>query len=464
MTTAPGQMLTVEALAEGFRGGLVRPGDPSYDEQRAIFNAMYDKRPALVARCSGVADVIAAVDYARDQGSEIAVRCGGHSVHGYSAVEGGIVIDVRPMSGIWVDPEARTARAQAGLNWGGFDRETQAFGLATTGGRISTTGITGQTLGSGSGWLERQFGLSCDNLISVDLVTADGELVTASERQNPELFWGLRGAGHNFGVVTSLEFRLHPVGPIVLGGMLLFPVEAAPELLRVYRDLMREAPDEFGGLFGILTAPPEEFVPEAFRGQRAVGVVVCHTGDIDQGQELLAPFRERGPQVDLVQPMPYCAVQQLLDAGSPYGQRQYWRTETVHELTDAAIDAAVEQGSQVPQPFSLMTLEPGGRAIARVGEDDTPISHRDAEFRYYAIGVWDEPVEDELVIGWARDFSAAMDPHASEGIQLNFPSDISQARIRRTFGEEKYARLVALKDQYDPNNLFHLNGNIEPSG
>ncbi len=451
-----------EAFASDFRGEVLRPDDPGYDAARLVFNGMYQRRPAQIARCGGVADVIAAVNYARDEGLDVAVRGGGHSVQGYSSLDDGLVIDLNPMKGARVDPASRTVTAAAGMTWGELDRETQVHGLAVTGGRISNTGIAGLTLGSGSGWLERSLGLSCDNLISADLVTADGRLVRASDAEEPELFWGLKGAGANFGIVTALEFQLHPVGPIVLGGMLLFPRDQAAELLGQYRELMRRAPDEFGGAIAWLTAPPEEFVPEDVRLQPVMGVVVCHTGDQQEGEALVNELREAGPVVDLVMPMPYLVVQQLLDASAPFGQHGYWKVDTVDEMTDEAMETIVEHAGQTPGPFSITILEPGGRAIARTPDADSPIGNRGAEYRYYAVAAWEDPEETEASIAWARAFYSAMERFSSSGPQVNFVN-ADEDRLRRVYGDAKYERLVALKDRWDPGNLFRLNANIAPS-
>ena len=462
MASAPA-MTPAETFAADFGGEVLRPDDSGYEHARVVYNAMYARRPAHIALCTGVADVVSAVNYARAEGLQVAVRGGGHSIQGYSSCDDGLVIDLQRMKGIRVDPGARTTLAQAGLTWGEFDRETQLFGLAVTGGRISNTGVAGLTLGSGSGWLERSLGLSCDNVISMDVVTADGRVVTASENENPDLFWGLRGGGGNFGIVTALEYRLHPVGPIVLGGMLLFENEKAAQLLGVYRELMQRAPDEFGGAFAFLTAPPEEFVPESLRFQPVAGIVVCHTGDQTEGEALVAELRDHGPAVDLVMPMPYVVVQQLLDGSAPFGHFGYWKVDTVDEMTDAAADTIIEHAGRMPQPFSITILEPGGRAIARMDDADTPIGHRDADFRYYAIAEWEDPVQEDGARQWARDFSSAMEPFSSAGIQVNFATEVDDARLKGIYGEEKWKRLVALKDEWDPNNVFNLNANIKPS-
>ncbi len=456
----------VQELSMAFGGPLLRPGDEDYDSAREIFNGMYDHRPALIARCGGVADVIAAVGFARDSGLEVAVKAGGHGVPGYASCDDGIVIDVSPMKGVFVDPEARTARAAGGATWGEFDRETQAFGLATTGGRITTTGVAGLTLGSGSGWLERKFGFTVDNLLSLQLVTAAGEVVTASETENPELFWGLRGGGGNFGIVTSFEYRLHPVGPIVVGGLLGYPRERAPELLRAWADHLRDAPDELGSGFAFITAPPEEFVPEEVRGQPVCGVVVLYAGPVEEGQAVVQGLRDAlgPPAMDLAMPMPYLVVQQLLDGANPPGRPQYWKSDTIREMTDDAVATLVEHATRIPSATTAIVLEAKGGAIPRVPEDSMALIGRKPAFAFYGIAQWEDAGEAEDHMRWARELGQAMEPFSGKDIALNFVMDEGTERVQSAFGQEKYARLVALKDRYDPGNLFRRNQNIIPSG
>jgi FAD/FMN-containing dehydrogenase len=456
----------VQELGAGFGGALLRPEDEGYDAARAIFNGMYDRRAALVARCTGVADVVAAVNFARDNGFEVAVKAGGHSVPGYASCDDGIVIDLSPMKGVFVDPEARTARAAGGVTWGEFDRETQAFGLATTGGRITTTGLGGLTLGSGSGWLERKFGFTVDNLLSAQVVTAAGEVVTASESENPELFWGLRGGGGNFGIVTSFEYRLHPLGPIVLGGLMGYPRERAPELLRAWSDHIQSAPEELGGGFAFLTAPPEEFVPAEARGRPICGVVVLYAGSVEEGEPVVQALKEAlgPPAMDLVMPMPYLVVQQLLDAANPPGRPQYWKSDTLNEMSDGAIETLVEHANRIASPFSVVVLEAKGGAIARVPEDSMALIGRKPAFAFYGISQWEDGDDADAHIRWAREFGDAMEPHSGKDIALNFVMDEGNERVQAAFGPEKYARLVALKDEYDPGNLFSRNQNVKPSG
>jgi hypothetical protein len=454
----------VQELASGFRGELIRAEDPRYDQARTVYNAMIDRRPAIIARCQGVADVVAAVNFARTMGLVVAVRSGGHSMPGYGVCDGGMVIDLSPMKGMWVDPVTRTARAQTGLTWGEFDRETQLFGLATTGGRVTTTGIGGQTLGSGSGWLERKFGLTLDNLRSAEVVTAAGEFIRASESENPELFWGLRGGGGNFGVVTSLEYQLHPVGPIVLGGLLLHPAAKAPDVLRFWRDFVETAPDELGTLAAFITAPPAPFVPPHLQGQPALGVAVCWAGAIEDGERALRPLREFGPpEVDVLQPMPYTAVQAMFDESFPRGRQNYWKAQNMDVLSDAAIDVILDRASSITSPFSMLFAEPKGRAISQVKDEETALGGREAALTLFAFSVWEERSEADEHLAWARQTMEAMRAFTTSGVSMNFTSDQPSDMVRASFGgPEKYERLVDLKDTYDPTNLFRLNQNIKP--
>jgi hypothetical protein len=456
----------VEQLAEAMRGEVLHPESPGYDEARAVWNGMFDKRPAVIARCAGVADVIQAVDFARANALEVAVRSGAHSANGYGVCDDGIVIDLSPMKGIRVDPESHTVRAEAGLTWGEFDKETQAFGLAVTGGRFSTTGIAGLALGSGSGWLERKCGLTGDNLLSADVVTADGRLVKCSPRENEDLYWGIRGGGGNFGIVTSFVFRLHEVGPIIYGGMLVGDPAKAPEVLRFMREYMEEAPDDLGAGIAFVSAPPEPFVPPEMHFKPILGMIICWTGDQEEGERVLAPIREiMQPMMDMVVPMPYVALQSMLDGGGPKGIRGYMKAEFMDELSDAAIEKFVAHGATRPSPTTQLLLEPMGGAISKLGEDDTALGRRDVSWCYHALSMWMEPGADAEAahVEWARNLSTDLEPETTDGVYLNFTSDAGDERVRKTFGEEKYAKLVALKDKYDPANMFHLNANIKPS-
>ena len=466
MATSMDALSIDDQLAQTFRGALVGPEHAEFDGARMVWNGMFDRRPRVVARCSGAADVIAAVNFARENSLAVAVRGGGHSASGYGTCDDGLVIDLSPMKGIRVDPQAQTVRAEAGLTWGEFDRETQAFGLAVTGGRFSTTGIAGLTLGSGSGWLERKCGLTADNLLSADLVTADGSLLTASASENEELFWGLRGGGGNFGVVTSFEYRLHEIGPIIYGGMLVCAPDRAGEVLRFMRDYMQDAPEDLGCAVAFVSAPPEPFVPAEMHFAPVLGIVVCWTGSMEEGERVLAPIREvAAPLMDMVQPMPYTALQMMLDGGGPHGTRAYMKAEFLPDLGDEVIEKIVAHGGSRPGPMAQLLMEPMGGAISRVGDDETALGRRDVPWCYHALAMWMEPDAQtaEAHVEWARSLAGDLKPHVIDGVYLNYTSDEGEDRVRSSYGEEKYARLVALKDRYDPENLFHLNQNVRPS-
>lgn len=444
----------VRDFASALRGRVLRPGEDGYDAARRVWNAAVDKQPALIARCAEVEDVVRAVRFAREHGLLVAVRGGGHNVAGSGTCDGGIVVDLSPMKGIVVDPAKRTARAQAGLTWGEFDRETQRWGLATTGGLVSSTGIGGLTLGGGLGWLMRRHGLTCDNLLSASLVLADGARVTASADEHPDLFWGLRGGGGNFGIVTSFEYRLHPVGP-VLAGLIAHPWERARAALRFYRELSSEAPDE-------LTAHALLF--KDADGAPALAFVVCCSGSLVEGEEVLRPLREWGPPADdTVAPVTYTAWQTAFDAANPSGLRNYWKSNALRELGDGAIDALIERFPSAPAPRSNVLIERLGGAVGRVGEQDTAYTHRDAPYDFLAAAVWDDPADDEPNIAWAREIASTLAPFARDTAYVNYLGEEGVDRVRAAYGAAKYERLAALKAEYDPTNLFRANQNIEPS-
>jgi hypothetical protein len=456
----------VDELTPRFDGLLLQPGDDGYDEARKVWNGMFDRRPALVARCRSVDDVVAAVNFAREAGLEVAVRGGGHSAVGYGSVDDGIVIDLRDMNSIVVDPEAQTARAGAGATWGEFDAATQEHGLAVTGGRFSTTGIAGLTLGSGSGWIERKCGLTADNLIAVELVTADGRVLRASKDENQELFWGVRGGSGNFGVITSFEYHLHRIGPMILGGMLIALPDRAEATLKFMRDYMREAPDDLGAGIAFISAPPEPFVPPEMHFKPIVAMIVCWTGDHEEGERVIAPIKEAmQPVMDMVQPMPYAALQSMLDASGPHGIRGYFKAEFMDDLSDQAIAKFIEYGASRPGPLVQLLLEPMGGAISRVDDDESALGRRQVRWCYHALTMWMEPDQEaaDRHIGWARNLAAELEPSTTTGVYLNYTSDGGDDRVRSAYGPEKYERLVALKDEHDPDNLFHLNQNIRPS-
>ena len=449
---------------ERFSGTIIHPDDDGYDDARRVFNGMIDRRPALIARCVDVDDVVAVVNLAREHDLPLSVYGGGHGVTGAAVVDGAICLDMRGMRAVSVDPNERTVRVEGGATWGEVDAATQEHGLAVTGGRASTTGVAGLALGSGSGWLERAFGYVCDNLLEVEVVTADGKVLTASDAENPDLFWGLRGGGGNFGVVTSFLLRLRPLGPIVLGGMLLYPAARAAELVRVYRDFMEGAPDEVGTGLAFITAPPEDFVPGPMRGQPVVGIVCCYAGSVEDGEKALRPLRELPYLgVDVVQPMPYVAVQQLLDAAIPKGMQNYWTADFFSGLPDEAVDTLVSHATKPVSPLTQILLIPGGGAIARVDEDAMAFGQRSAPWNIHYLSVWPDPADTETNIAYTRAIATAMKPWTTGRAYLNFIGDEGAGRVEAAFGAEKYARLAALKREWDPTNLFRHNQNIAPA-
>lgn len=440
---------------------LITSDDPRYDEARTVFNAMIDRRPAVIAQCESPADVVEALSLAQREHYELAVRSGGHSVAGMSVNDGGLVVDVRPMKQIDVDPDLRQARVGAGATWGEFDRAAQEHGLATTGGRVSTTGVSGFTLGGGSGWLERTCGLACDNLVSVDLVTADGREVTASEDENPELFWGLHGGGGNFGVATSFVFRMSPVGPEVTAGLLIWPGEAAADVSRLYRDIAHSGPDELGSGLILLTGPPEDFIPAHLQGTTVVAVAALWAGDVDEGAEAVQPFRDLSPEVDLVGPMPYADFQCMID--DPPGLHNYWSADYHDEFPDAALDIFVKYGFERQSPHAQQILLPWGGAVARVDENATPMTKRAVPWLTHPFALWEDSADTDRNIEWARAFRRDIARYASGGVYLNFIGEEGEDRVRAAYGDEKYARLAAIKGEWDPTNVFTGNQNIKPS-
>ncbi|WP_207591587.1 FAD-binding protein [Halomontanus rarus] len=454
---------TVTAFEESFRGRVVLPDDEDYDEHRRIWNAMIDRYPAMIARCAGVADVIASVNVARENDLLLSVKAGGHNVAGNAICDDGLVVDLSPMTSVRVDPDRKTVRVEPGVTMGDLDRETQAFGLATPGGTVSTTGVSGLTLGGGWGWLSRRFGLTVDNLRSVDVVTARGELVHASEDENPDLFWGIRGGGGNFGIVTAFEFDCHEVGPTVLGGMVIHPFEDAADLLRFHREFTAEAPDECCCYAAIMTAPPAPFLPEEVHGTKVAALAPFYSGSVEAGEAVLQPLRDFGePIVDMVQPMPYTALQQMLDEPQAPGYRNYWKSQMVDPLPDEAIDAVVERADTLPSPMSQIVLEHLGGAISRVEPDATAYRNRNAAFSFNVFSRWEDPAADEAHVSWAREFHAAMGPFSSDGVAVNFLSQEGDERVRAAYGDN-HDRLVDVKDAYDPENRFRMNQNVTPS-
>ena len=449
---------------EGFGGVLIHPGDDGYDEARTVFNAMVDRSPAVIARCSSADDVATVVQLARAEGLPLSVYGGGHGVTGAAVCDGGICADMRGMHAVTVDPDARIAIVEAGATWGEVDAATQEHALAVTGGRVSTTGVAGLALGSGSGWLERSFGFVCDNLVMAEVVTADGRQVVASTDENPDLFWGLRGGGGNFGIVTRFHLALHPLGPIVLGGMLMYPAEMGRDLLRVFRDFIASAPDEVGAGFAFICAPPLDFVPEPVRGQPVIGVVCCYAGSVEDGIEAFRPLREFGPPaIDMVEPMPYVAVQQLLDGPNPKGMFNYWSGDFFAELPDEAIDVLVDGATKPVSPMTQIILVPGGGAISRVDEDATAFGQRNAPWNIHYLSMWPDPADTDANVAYTRALAASMKPWTTGRLYLNFIGDEGLERVEAAFGPEKFARLQALKKTWDPTNLFRQNQNIPPA-
>jgi FAD/FMN-containing dehydrogenase len=447
----------------GFLGAVLEPGDNGYEAARRIWNGDIQRRPAMIARCTGTADVMAAVRFARERELSVAVRGGGHAVAGHALCEGGLVIDLSPMIGVRVDPVAGTVRAQGGCLWRHVDHETQAFGLAVTGGIVTHTGIGGLTLGGGIGHLMRRLGLTIDSLASCDVVTADGEFLVASEDENPELFWGLRGGGGNFGIVTSFEYQLHPLGPIVLAGVLAWPMAQAVEVLRTFRDFVAEAPDEVGIMANLRLAPPLPVFPEKLWGQPVVALVVCYAGPIEEGQEVLRPLLEfKTPAVDAVRPKPYLAHQALFDPAYPHGRHYYWKSWKLPPLSDPAIEVIVEQARAISSPLSAIPIFTLGGAVARVEDDATAFSGRGCAHDINFVASWlpDDP-EPERHKAWARTAWEAMRPY-SDGVYVNFLSDEPSTQVRVAYGAAKYARLTSLKSKYDATNFFRFNQNIAP--
>jgi FAD/FMN-containing dehydrogenase len=460
--TAVESGVRLSELQAAFGGQILGPADPAYDEQRRVWNGSIDRRPALIARCAGVADVISALRFAREAGLEIAVRGGGHSFPGLSTCDGGIVLDLGPMKAIRVDPRARTARVQAGALLGDLDRETQAFGLAVPSGIVTHTGVAGLTLGGGIGWLMRKHGLTIDNLRSVDVVTAEGQLVRASEAENPDLFWGIRGGGGNFGIVTEFEFDAHPVGP-VLAGPILWRMDDSPEVLRFYRDWIADAPDDLMTIVIHRFAPPLPFVPPELHGKPVAGVICCWSGAIEEGEEVIRPLRELGsPVLDVCQPKPFRAHQAMFDPSFIPGWWYYMRACDVAELSDDVIDITVEHARHLPPPLTSFPIwQKGGGAVARMSEEATSFHDRSAGFTFNITAVTEGPEGFDEAREWSRAFWAALEPHHTT-VYVNFLMEEGEERVREAYGAEKYDRLKALKRRYDPDNVFRLNQNIRP--
>jgi FAD/FMN-containing dehydrogenase len=459
VTTATGaERLLEDGLVKAFRtslqGSLYCPSDAGYDEVRRVWNGFIDRKPSLIAKCAGTPDVVRCVDFARDKDLPISVRGGGHNVSGNAACDGGLTIDLSLMKSIHVDSASRKARAEAGLTWGEFDRSTQESGLATTGGICSEAGIAGVTLGGGLGWLMRKHGLALDNLESLEIVTTDGQLRRASPAENADLFFAVRGTHSNFGVVTALEYRLHHMGPTVLGGMVLHPLEKAKAVLKFYRDYTSTAPEELGVWAGLLTSPD---------GHPMVAILGCYAGSAKDGEKVMRPLKDFGsPVMDAIQPMPYVKCQSLMDESFPKGRYNYWKSSLLRQLSDAAIETLVDGFRKVTSPYSSVLIEQLGGAVGRISEDETAFSHRDSPYDCVIMPMWSDPAESEKHIRWADDLWLGIQPFSSGGVYVNYLGNEGEERVKAAYGVN-YQRLAALKSKYDPNNLFRFNQNIKPA-
>jgi FAD/FMN-containing dehydrogenase len=456
MSAASSLSQAVTELSRTFSGRLLRPGDPGYDEARKVHNGLIDKRPALIARCAGAADIADAVRLGRELKLEVAVRGGGHNVAGRATSEGGLMIDLAGMKGIHVDPRAHTARAQGGVTWAEYNRETQLHGLATTGGAVSSTGIAGLTLGGGLGWLMGRHGLALDNLRSVEIVTADAEVRTASADDNPDLFWAVRGGGGNFGVVASFEYKLSPIGPTVTGGLVAHPFDRARDLLRFYRDVTAEAPDDLTVFAGLIHAPDGS-------GAKLAAMVVCHCGPLDVGEKETRAVKTYGaPLVDTIGPLSYCQQNAMLDAAYPRGALNYWKSNFLSNLSDDAIDTMVECFATCPTPMGQILVEHFHGAVCRVPVADTAYAQRSEGYNLVLLAEWQDRAMTERCIGWARDSYGAMKAFMAPGRYLNYlEEDAGGDAVAAAYGRN-YARLQQLKAKYDPANLFRMNHNIRP--
>lgn len=453
---------SLEKFKPNLRGDLLRPNEEGYDDARKVYNGMIEKRPAIIVQCQDVADVMAAVHFGREAGMDIAVRGGGHNGPGLGTVDEGLVIDLRRMRGIRVDPSSGTVRVDGGCVWGDVDHATHPFGMATPNGFISTTGVGGLTLGGGLGYLSRRYGLTIDNLLGVDVVLADGRFVTADKSVHPDLFWAIRGGGGNFGIVTSFEYKLHPVST-VYGGPMIWPMERAPQVLRIWRDFIHQAPNEINGWFGLMTVPPAPPFPEPFHLKKMCAVVWCDTGAPDQAEQRLATIRKDfgAPAIDFAGPIPWPMLQSLFDVFYPPGLRWYWKSDFFGELSEDAMALLIRHGSELPTPMSTIHLYPIDGAVHLVDKHDTAFNFRDASFAEVILGIGSDPASDQQLIGWARNCWQALHPHSTGGGYINMIMDDGQDQVKAAYGDN-YQRLAAVKKKYDPSNLFHVNQNIEP--
>jgi FAD/FMN-containing dehydrogenase len=450
---------TIEKLQEGFRGEVIKPGDPGYDAARKVYNGMIDKHPALIARCTDVADIMSAVRFGRENDLLTAIRGGGHNAAGLGVCDDGLVIDLSRMKNVHVDPKGKTARVAPGCVWGDVDHATHPFGMATPSGFISTTGVAGLTLGGGVGYLSRRYGLTIDNLLSVDMVLADGKFVTASADENPDLFWAIRGGGGNFGVVTSFLFRLQPVDS-VYAGPTFWPLDQSQDVMKAYREFIVKAPEYVYGFFAFLTIPPAPMFPEQLHNQKVCGIMWCCTGSPEESEKATKPMRSVGkPVLDHVGSLPFPAVQSLFDALYPTGLQWYWRADFFKELSDGAVKQHAEHGSRLPTMHSTMHLYPIDGAAHRVGNKDTAFSYRDANWAGVIVGVDPDPANRGKITNWCRAYFDALHPYSSGGAYVNFMMEEGQERVQASF-RDNYDRLVSIKKKYDPTNFFRVNQNI----
>ncbi|WP_329403621.1 FAD-binding oxidoreductase [Streptomyces melanogenes] len=455
----------VEELRAALRGQVITPADPEYDTVRRVFNAMIDRRPALIVRCLDTADVLAALAHARAEGLPVAVRGGGHSIAGHGTCDGGLLVDLSLMRGVHVDPARRTVRAQPGATLGDVDRESQVHGLAVPSGQVSETGIAGLTLSGGMGMLQRKYGLTCDNLLSVDMVTVNGELVTASAEQNTELFWAVRGGGGNFGIVTSFEYRAHPVGPMMLAGIVAYPVEEAPAVLEFLRDEIADTPDELSTDVVFLRVPDLEFFPSEHRGRPVVAFFLRYAGDVDEGWEVVRRFREFGePLIDVVAPMPLVHVQSMLDPANPRDHQQYWTSEFLPEFGPDERGAVARIGADLPSPETVLQVIPFDAAPTRVPADATAFAHREESWLIHIVGQWADPADNDRCRGWVREAGATLRAFGTGAAYLNLLSeDEADMRVSAFWNDARLRRLARVKAQYDPDNLLRFNHNIPPA-
>jgi FAD/FMN-containing dehydrogenase len=452
----------VQLFQRSFRGQLHLPGGDGYEQGRRVWNGLIDKRPAVIASCADQLDVIAAIRFARDQSLSVAIRGGGHSVAGLGTCDGGLVIDLSPMRKVTVDSVARTCRADGGVLWGEVDRHTQFFGLAASAGVVSHTGIAGLTLGGGFGWLARKHGLACDNLISADLVTADGECLVAGPGQNEDLLWALKGGGGNFGVVTTFEYAIHPVGPIVLAGSLAWPIERAKEIWQAYREWAPSLPDDMSSGIGLRVQPTDHYIPADAREVPTISVTVCYAGRVEEGEGLVSALREVAPVlVDDVRPMPYVAVNHMMDI--PHGVRSYWKTGHVDELSDELIDLLLAQFEKAPSPASDLFIEHLEGKFGRIPADSTACGPRDAKYRLILDTLWDDPADDESNIAWAHECGDVWKPNFNGRTYVNYLTETERADVESAYADSTRCQLARVKAAYDPENFFHVNHNIQPA-